>query len=263
MSKVILLTGATDGIGLATAYELAKQGHTLLLHGRNEQKLLKVMNDIKANYNAQVESYLADLSKLSEVRSMATAISKQHSKLDVLINNAGIFATANPITATGLDIRFVVNTLAPYVLTTSLLPIMDTSSRVVNLSSAAQAPVNIEALAGNVALSDNAAYAQSKLAITMWTKYLAEQLAGKGPMLVAVNPASFLGSKMVKEAYGVAGNDIGIGVDILCRAALSEEFADASGKYFDNDSGQFTNPHAAALNPENVNAVVNAIAQMV
>lgn len=72
---------------------------------------------------------------------------------------------------------------------------------------------------------------------------MANTLAHKGPVIVAVNPASFLGSKMVKESYGVAGGDLNIGADILCRAALADEFADASGKYFDNGSDQFAQPH--------------------
>ncbi len=87
-----------------------------------------------------------------------------------------------------------------------------------------------------VQLDDMGAYAQSKLAITMWSRIMAEKLKD-GPMIVAVNPGSLLASKMVKEGFGVAGNDLSIGADILTRATLSDEFANASGKYFDNDSG--------------------------
>ena len=78
-------------------------------------------------------------------------------------------------------------------------------------------------------------------------------------MIVAVNPGSMLGSKMVKEAYGVAGGDISIGADILCRAALSDEFGRAHGQYFDNDSGRFASPHRDALDDGKVRAVVDAI----
>ena len=97
---------------------------------------------------------------------------------------------------------------------------------------------------------DGPVYAQSKLALTMWSIHLAHQLGDQGPLIIPVNPASFLGSKLVKDAYGLEGNDLGIGADILCRAALSEEFSNASGKYFDNDSGLFKDPHADALDAE-------------
>ena len=155
--------------------------------------------------------------------------------------------------------RFVVNTIAPYLLTQRLLPLMETSARVINLSSAAQAPVDLAALAGGRKLDDMAAYAQSKLALTMWSRHLALVLGKDGPVVVAVNPGSMLGSKMVKEAFGVAGGDIGIGAKILVRAALSDEFADASGSYFDNDAGRFAEPHPDALDPRKSAQVVQAI----
>ena len=260
MSKTILLTGATDGIGLETAKLLASQGHSILLHGRNAAKLEAVEQTLSAIPQARtVESYVADLANLADVEAMAKAISAKHDKLDVLINNAGVYNTQNPITSDGLDVRFVVNTIAPYLLTQRLLPLMNADGRVINLSSAAQAPVNSEALAGRIKLSAGAAYAQSKLALTMWSRSLALALGEDGPVIVAVNPASLLGSKMVKEAFGVAGGDLRIGADILIRAALSEEFATASGKYFDNDSGQFASPHPDALNGQKNEAVVQAI----
>lgn len=248
MKKSILITGSTDGIGLATARRLAEQGHTLLLHGRNAAKLEQVVNSLASAPGAgQVESYVADLSRMSEVVSMAQKVAQNHDSLEVLINNAGVFRTAKTITETGLDIRFAVNTIAPYLLTQRLLPLLGASSRVVNLSSAAQTTVQPAALTGKIRLSDGAAYAQSKLAITAWSRQLAQTLGENGPMIVAVNPGSMLGTKMVKEAYGVAGADIQIGADILERAALSDEFAKASGQYYDNDSRRFAPPHPDAL----------------
>lgn len=108
-------------------------------------------------------------------------------------------------------------------------------------------------------LSDNAAYAQSKLALTMWSRGLALAQGVEGPAVIAVNPGSFLGTKMVKQAYGLNGRDVGIGEDILCRAALSDEFATASGQYYDNDSGRFASPHPDALDPGKSQEVVRTI----
>ena len=260
MLKTILITGATDGIGLATAKLLVSHGHTVLLHGRAPTKLAeaaKALSDLPGA--GRVETYRADLSNLGEVEALARDVAEQHARLDVLINNAGTLRTSATESPDGLDVRFVVNTIAPYLLTQRLLPLMGAAGRVINLSSAAQAPVDLEALVGRRKLNDMAAYAQSKLALTMWSRHLALSLGKEGPVVVAVNPGSMLGSKMVKEAFGVAGGDIGIGARILARAALADEFATTSGLYFDNDAGRFADPHPDALDPRKAAQVVQAI----
>jgi NAD(P)-dependent dehydrogenase (short-subunit alcohol dehydrogenase family) len=258
--KTILVTGSTDGIGLETARMLVSMGHNVLLHGRNPVKLEDVAKTLSALPNGgRVESYVSDLSRMGAVDALAKAVAEKHAKLDVLINNAGVYGTTDPITQDGLDVRFAVNTIAPYRLTQRLLPLLDASGRVINLSSAAQSPVDLAALAGRVQLSDSMAYAQSKLALTMWSRSMALALKDDGPVIIAVNPRSMLGSKMVKEAYGVVGGDLRIGAEILCRASLSDEFAGASGQYFDNDSGRFTSPHPDALNPEKSEEIVRVV----
>lgn len=263
MQKRILITGATDGIGLETAKMLVSLGHNVLLHGRNPEKLGKVASMLSALPDSgSVESYVADLSKIADVDALAQAVAAKHAGLDVLINNAGVYSAADLITQDGLDIRFAVNTIAPYLLTKRLLPLFGSSGRVVNLSSAAQFPVDPQALIGQGELSDGAAYAQSKLALTMWSRNMALSLNSDGPAIIAVNPRSMLGSKMVKQAYGVAGGDLRIGAEILTRASLAEEFADASGQYFDNDIGQFSSPHPDALNPHKCEEIVRVIEEV-
>lgn len=250
--KTVLITGSTDGIGLETAKTLAADGHYILMHGRSENKLNSAVSEV----GGKTKPYLADLSIRADVDRLAAEILADHEQIDVIINNAGILKSPSSITPDGLDIRFVVNTFAPLILTRAILPQMPNDGRVVNLSSAAQAPVNLVALGSDLALSDMDAYAQSKLAITMWTSVMAAQFP---QMIVAVNPASLLASKMVKEGFGVAGSDLSIGADILRRAALSDEFAQASGKYYDNDNKRFAQPQADALNPEKVARVMEVI----
>ncbi len=260
MQKTILITGSTDGIGLETAKVLSARGHHVLLHGRNPAKLERAKQALAEQPGgARVEGYVADLSRMADVEAFASSVAERHEGLDVLINNAGVYHTPAPLTSSGLDLRFVVNTLAPYLLTQRLLPRLGASGRVINLSSAAQSPVDLRALAGRARLSDHAAYAQSKLALTMWSRDLARSLGDEGPVIIAVNPGSMLGTKMVKQAFGVAGGDVRVGAEVLTRAALTEEFGAASGQYFDNDSGRFAPPHPDALDPHKTKEVVRAI----
>ena len=264
MSKTILITGSTDGIGLEASKKLAEQGHRVLLHGRNPEKLQKVADELSSI--GEVESYIADLTDMGAVRHMAKEISDKHETLDVLMNNAGILKSPVALTKYGIDIRFVVNSFAPCLLTTLLLKLLKKADkgRVINLSSAAQAPVNPDDMQGESGdLSTMAAYSQSKLALTMWSFDLAESLGGDGPAVIALNPGSLIDTKMVQEGFGHAAKDITVGTDILVRAALSDEFARGNGKYFDNDSNQFANPHPDCLDPAKRTATVQLMESIV
>ena len=244
MNKKILITGATDGLGYLAAKEFIRLGHAVTIHGRSIAKLERVTAELQP-----AGSLHCDLSDLVAAHRMAEALPAD---LDVLINNAGIFRTPDPITAAGMDIRFVVNTLAPLQLTLAAMTNMNSEGRIINLSSAAQAPVNLDALAGTHHLDDEfQAYAQSKLALTQWTRYLAKKT---DVLMCSVNPASLLATKMVSEGFGLEGSDPNKGRDILVRAALSEGFAQhlsvQPGAYFDNDLGDFGLAHVDADSPE-------------
>ena len=261
MQKTILITGSTDGIGLEAAQTLYSQGHDILLHGRNPAKLRAAKRTLsELSGDGHVESYLADLSRMADVEALGRAIAETHDRLHVVVNNAGIFRTPDTFTDEGLDIRFAVNTFAPFLLTQRLLPLLGPAARVVNVSSAAQSPVDLEALAGRTKIPDQLkAYAKSKLALTMWSRTMADSQKENGLVFVAVNPGSLLATKMVKEGFGMTGNDIRIGSDILVHAALSDEFAEASGLYFDNDEGRFASPHPDALDPQKCQEVIRVI----
>lgn len=233
----IFITGATDGIGRAAAELLAPQGHHLLIHGRQPAKLDRVVGDL-GQYTT-VDGYIADLSSMSETLGMASSVSNNHQTIDVLINNAGIFSSAHTTINLPMDAQFMVNCLAPYALTRELLPLLRTQGRVVNVSSAAQAPLAHDAFQRPLGLADGLAYAQSKTGLMMWTDALARQCGDSGPLFVAVNPGSYLGTKMVKDAFGMDGHDIQIGATILSQLALRGDFIPRNGSYFDNDSKRF------------------------
>ena len=110
MTKTILITGSTDGIGLATAKILAAQGHNVLLHGRSQTKLDAAASELRSiSAGGAIAQYQADLSDLAAVQALASDVAANHEDLDALINNAGVFKVADPRAANGLDMRFMVN----------------------------------------------------------------------------------------------------------------------------------------------------------
>lgn len=231
--KTILITGSTDGIGLVTAQSMAADGNTIILHGRSKEKLATAADTIGGN----VKTCVADLSEFSGVHKLAQQVAEITDTLDVLINNAGVLKAPQPQAANGLDLRFMVNTLAPYDLTKRLLPLLAKDGRILNLSSAAQAPVDLAALRGDRPLSVSEGYAQSKRAISVWSMGMAPTLAS-GQSVISVNPGSLLASKMVREGYGIAGHDIMIGVNILRELSFGD-ISGRNGAYYDNDSGRY------------------------
>ncbi len=280
MKKIVLITGSTDGIGKLVGTKLAKQGHEVYLHGRNPDKLSTVISEIKEpTKNENVKGFVADFSDLDAVKKMAHQIKQELSKIDVLINNAGVYNSSKSQNSDGLDMRFVVNYLAPFLLTNELIPLLKKgeNSRVINLSSAAQSPIDYEVLTGvkkrcsavlGVSpMSDcikkraqGETYAQSKLALTMWSFYLAKTLPDINA--IAVNPGSLLNTNMVKEAFGNYWSSADKGANILYELAVSDEYQDASGKYFDNDKGTFAEAHPDVYNATKINKLITTTVEI-
>ena len=130
MTKTILITGSTDGIGFETAKALYAQGHRIVLHGRSATKLAATEAALrKLSNDGQTEACLADLSSMTDVVALGEALVANDEKIDVVINNAGVFHSADTFTDDGLDIRFAVNTFAPCLLTQRLLPLLQTGAR--------------------------------------------------------------------------------------------------------------------------------------
>lgn len=247
MTKAILLTGSTDGIGKLAATRLAKEGNEIYLHGRNADKLDAAISEIKTlSGHDKIKGFLADFSHLNSVVEMTERIKTDITRLDVLINNAGIFNTPVSSDKNGVDIRFTVNYLAPFLLTNRLLPLLQKGNnpRIINLGSAAQATVDLGNLSANHKLRPQEAYAQSKLAITMWTFFFAQE--HQEITSIVVNPGSLLDTKMAKEAYNQVWSPATKGSDILCDLATSLTYLNHSGEYFDNDKGGFGPAHPDA-----------------
>src|SRR5258707_3121648 len=156
--QVILITGATDGLGKAVALQLARSGATLLLHGRDEARGQRTLEEIRAQTgNTHLQWYRADFSQLAQVRSLAERLAREQEHLDVLVNNAGIGTTlpgggARQESEDGYELRIAVNYLAPFLLTRLLLPTLRQSApgRPVYVSSTRPAPRNFrDAMVGH------------------------------------------------------------------------------------------------------------------
>jgi len=257
MKKTILVTGSTDGIGKLAAIKLAKDGHEVYVHGRNAEKLAKVIEEVKAESNNEnVSGFIADFSDLDAVKQMAQQVNSQLAKLDVLINNAGVFNSPAALNKDGFDLRFVVNYFAPYVLTNELIALLrkgETPS-IINLSSAAQSPVSYEVLAGKAEAGTRETYSQSKLALTMWSFDLAKKLSDIA--VIPVNPGSLLNTQMVREAFGKFWSPADKGGDILYDLAVSEKYKGMTGKYFDNDKGSFGDAHPDAYDETKIEKLI-------
>ncbi len=257
MKKNIIITGSTDGIGKLAALMLAKDGHNVYVHGRNEKKVAATVAEIIATTkNEDIHGLIADLSDMESVRNMAHHIKSKLSQIDVLINNAGIYNSPQASNKDGIEMRMAVNYLAPYLLTYELLPLLENSpsARIINLSSAAQAPVSPDALNAGYRTSEGSAYAQSKLALAMWSIYLAEKL--ETTAVIALNPGSLLNTKMVKEAFGHHYSSADKGANIIYDLAVSKDHEGISGKYFDNDRGMYGQLISDAYNPDKVEALI-------
>jgi NAD(P)-dependent dehydrogenase (short-subunit alcohol dehydrogenase family) len=196
----VLVTGATSGIGKATALGLATMGAHLAITGRNPQRTESAAREIRAAGGEQVDVFVADLSSQAEVRRLATEILQQLPRINVLVNNVGGYWDSRHVTADGLEHTFALNHLAPFLLTNLLLERLKQSApaRVVTVASHAQAMgrMDFDDLQGERSYSGARAYNQSKLANVMFTYELAGRLRGTSVTANALHPG------VVRTAFG-------------------------------------------------------------
>jgi NAD(P)-dependent dehydrogenase (short-subunit alcohol dehydrogenase family) len=239
--STILITGATDGLGKAVAIELARAGATVLVHGRDEARGDATLREIRDETGSdRTRWYRADLASLEEVRALAERVHTEHERLDVLVNNAGIGTVeagdAQRLESRdGYELRFAVNYLAPFLLTRLLLPMLvdSTPSRIVNVSSAGQAPIDFDDVMLEHGYDGVRAYCQSKLALVMLTLDLADELAGSGVTANCLHPGTYMPTKMVIGAGISPLDSLESGVHATTRLVADAELDGVSGRYFD------------------------------
>jgi NAD(P)-dependent dehydrogenase (short-subunit alcohol dehydrogenase family) len=232
----ILVTGATDGLGRRVAQGVAAKGATVLLHGRNPERLKATLEELRSQTGSEkVNSYLADLSSLAAVRGLADRIFSEHDRLDVLVNNAGVISPERRESEDGYELTFAVNYLSHFLLTRLLLPLLKDSApaRIVNVTSAGQSPLDFSNLMLERGYDAMKAYSQSKLAQVMFTFELAEHLRGTGVSVNALHPASLMDTKMVQSTFGYTMSTVEEGTEAVVRLAISPEIEGITGRYFD------------------------------
>jgi NAD(P)-dependent dehydrogenase (short-subunit alcohol dehydrogenase family) len=237
--QVILVTGSTDGLGQAVGRGLAARGATVLLHGRDAVRGEATVLDIRGTSgNDRVRFYLADLSSLAQVRSLAEQILDENERLDVLVNNAGIGAGhggGREVSVDGHELRFAVNYLAPFLLTRLLEPLLVRSApaRIVNVTSAGQAAIDFDDLMLEHDYSGVQAYCQSKLALVMLTFDLADELRDRRVTATCLHPGTYMPTKMVLEAGISPVDSLESGVEATLRLVADPGLDGVSGKYFE------------------------------
>ena len=191
--RVFLITGATDGIGKATALALAGSDATVILHGRDPDKTARVVAEIQAaTGSTKLHTVIADFASLDHVAALAEHIWHEFGQLDVLINNAGQINDRRLLSQDGFELTFAVNHLAPFLLTQKLLPVLqaNTPARIVNVASSAMGGgfIDLDDLQSERHFDGWQAYANTKLANVLFSNVLAEQLAGSGVVSNALCP---------------------------------------------------------------------------
>jgi len=235
--KVVLVTGSTDGIGKETAFALARRGATVILHGKDPGRCQRTLEEAQRQTRSRtLGCFAADLSSLHEVRKLAEDITAQYDRLDVLINNAGVFMTSRVLSADGYEMTFAVNHLAPFLLTHLLLERLKKSapSRIIMLGSVAhqRARLDLDDLQGEKQFTGYGAYALSKLGNVLFTYELAERLRGSGVAVLCLHPG-VIGTKLLRGGFGgMSGGSVKQGADVVMHLATAPELDSVSGRYF-------------------------------
>jgi NAD(P)-dependent dehydrogenase (short-subunit alcohol dehydrogenase family) len=238
--RTVLVTGATDGLGQALAQALVESGATVLVHGRDPDRIAATVDRLEraAGAGDRVRSYRADFASLAEVRDMADELLGVEPRLDVLVNNAGIGSDVpgggeRMVSADGYELRFAVNYLAGHLLTERLLDLLTRSApaRVVMVSSAGQMPLDFDDVMLTRGYTGVRAYCQSKLAQIMQAIDLSERFAPAQLTANALHPATYMPTKIVASPI----SSLEEGVDATLRLAADPALDGVSGRYFDGE----------------------------
>ena len=248
--KTVLITGSTDGVGRYVAMQLAMSGARVLIHGRDQARAQTLADEIRRAGGSEPAFYQADLSSLAGVRQFADAVLADHSRIDVFVSNAGIGSqnggSGRQISADGYELRFAVNYLAGFLLAHRLLPLLKQSapSRIVNVASLGQHPIDFDDVMIARGYNGSRAYAQSKLSQIMFTIDLAEELRGSGVTVNSLHPATYMNTTMVRAGGITPISTVEQGGAAILRLATGDDVAGKSRLFFNGMQEAKANPQA-------------------
>jgi NAD(P)-dependent dehydrogenase (short-subunit alcohol dehydrogenase family) len=239
--RTILVTGATDGLGRVLAHRLASGGASVILHGRDQERLDTTADDIREVHSVRRPATLrADLASLADVRRLAAGVHDTTDRLDVLVSNAGIGGgmpegRTRQTSADGYELRFAVNYLAGFLLTLELLPLLRRSApaRIVNVASIGQHAIDFADLMIERGYGGTRAYGQSKLAQIMSGFELAGRIPAAEVTVNSLHPATYMPTKMVLQEVGHTIDSLEDGLESTARLVCDEELAGVTGRFFD------------------------------
>src|ERR1700692_247455 len=248
--KTVLVTGSTDGVGRYVAATLASAGAKVLIHGRDKARAKTLADEIRGQGHGEPIFYQADLSSLSGARQLAEAVTAEHKQLDVFVSNAGIGSrTLGPerrTSADGHELRFAVNYLSGFLLAYLLLPLLKAGapSRIVNVPSLGQHPLDFDDLMLTKGYNGTRAYAQSKLAQIMFTIDLAAELKGSGVTVNALHPATYMNTTMVRDGGITPISTVEQGGEAILHLAAGGAVAGKTALFFNGMQQSQANPQA-------------------
>jgi retinol dehydrogenase 14 len=236
-NKIILITGSTDGIGKQTALDLAEMDASVIVHGRDPERTMNVAAEIKEyTGNPSVDFIVADLSSLEEVKTLSYQLHEKYDRLDVLINNAGVYMKQRELSKDGFEMTFAVNHLAHFFLTYLLMDLIQKSahSRIINVASMAHAQeMDFDNLQAEIFFDGYTAYSLSKLCNIIFTYELARRLDGTSITANCLHPG-VIRTKLLRVGWGVGGDSLESGSRTSVYLASSPEVEKVTGRYFAN-----------------------------
>jgi len=248
--KTVLITGSTDGVGRYVATQLAISGAKVLIHGRDKARAAALSQEIKRAGGNEPIFYQADLASLAGVRQLADAVLADHSRIDVFVSNAGIGSQnggpGRQTSADGFELRFAVNYLAGFLLAYRLLPLLKAAapSRIVNVASLGQHPLDFDDVMITRGYSGSRAYAQSKLSQIMFTIDLAEELRDANVTVNSLHPATYMNTTMVRAGGITPMSTVEQGGAANLHLVSGDDMAGRSGLFFNGLQEARANPQA-------------------
>ncbi|GLR83732.1 SDR family NAD(P)-dependent oxidoreductase [Bradyrhizobium iriomotense] len=248
--KTVLITGSTDGVGRYVAGRLAAEGARVLIHGRDAARAKTLIDEIVKAGHAAPTFYQADLSSRAGTIELAAAVIRDHKRLDVFVSNAGIGSQnggpQRQESPDGHELRFAVNYLSGFLLAHLLLPLLNAAapSRIVNVASLGQHPIDFDDVMITRGYSGSRAYAQSKLAQIMFTIDFAEEAKHRGITVNSLHPATYMNTTMVRAGGITPMSTVEQGGDAILHLVSGDDVAGRSGLFFNGMNEARANPQA-------------------